>query len=49
MRDFQIDSTLFPSSLLPSGDFRLDVREFNGKNETIFFVQFYLMVKNPFF
>jgi hypothetical protein len=43
------DSSNIPSSLLATGDYRLDIRQFNERNETIFFVQYFITVKNPFF
>jgi Protein of unknown function (DUF1091) len=43
------DSSLMPQTLLPSGEFRVDLREYNELNETIFAVQYYITVKNPFF
>jgi hypothetical protein len=47
--DFRFNSSMLPSFLLPSGDFRLDVRMFNGKNETIYSSQYFVTIKNQFF
>jgi hypothetical protein len=49
MENVPFDSSLIPSSLLATGDYRLDIREFNERNETIFHVQYFFTVKNPFF
>jgi hypothetical protein len=43
------DSSLLPKSVLPSGDFRLDMRQFNGHNDTIMEVKYFITIKNPFF
>jgi hypothetical protein len=43
------DSSNIPSSILATGDYRMDIRQYNERNETIFFVQYFITVKNPFF
>jgi Protein of unknown function (DUF1091) len=43
------DSSLIPSNLLPTGDYRMDMRQYNGLNQTIFVVQYFMTIKNPFF
>jgi Protein of unknown function (DUF1091) len=49
LENLPFDSSMFPPTLLPSGDFRIDVRQYNGLNETIFSLKQYITIKNPFF
>lgn len=44
VKDFPITSDVAHPSM-PTGDYRSDIRFFNGKNKTIFFVKLYLNFK----
>jgi hypothetical protein len=49
VENIPFDSSVIPSTLLATGDYRWDGRQFNGQNETIFYVQLFITIKNPFF
>jgi hypothetical protein len=49
LHNFTFDTSIIPSALFPSGEHRLDVRESNGKNDTIIVYHFFFNVKNQFF
>jgi Protein of unknown function (DUF1091) len=48
-QNMPFDSALLPSTLLPTGDYRMDCRTYNDLNETISIAKFFVAVKNPFF
>jgi hypothetical protein len=49
VENYLVNSRILPANLLPSGQHRIDSREYNKDNETIMIFKYYFTVNNPFF